>query len=126
MQQQVTSSSKSSKSFRSTAASHVALQAAESQAQGQRGMAREPEGVPSNDIRPGLRKQASIVDPEQAKQLEKGWGLSYKDASAPTPVRKEVGMYNLSSLQAEQSTPTVECMTGKVLPPHCATHSTIQ
>ena len=44
----------------------------------------------SLDAIPGLRKQASVVDPEQKKQLEKGWGLSYKDPSAPVPVRKEV------------------------------------
>lgn len=39
---------------------------------------------------PGLRKQASVIDPAQTKQLEKGWGLSYKDANAPVAVRKEV------------------------------------
>ena len=40
---------------------------------------------------PGLRRQASTVDPEQAKQLEKGWGLAFKDPSVAVPVRKEVG-----------------------------------
>lgn len=44
----------------------------------------------SLDAIPGLRKQASVVDPEQKKQLEKGWGLSYKDPNAPVVVRKEV------------------------------------
>lgn len=44
----------------------------------------------SLDAIPGLRKQASVVDPEQKKQLEKGWGLSYKDPNAPVLVRKEV------------------------------------
>lgn len=39
---------------------------------------------------PGLRHQASILDPGQAKQREKGWGLSFKDPSVATPTRKEV------------------------------------
>jgi len=45
----------------------------------------------SPDAIPGLRRQASVVDPEQAKQQEKGWGLAFKDPSKAVPVRKEVG-----------------------------------
>ncbi|KAA6417880.1 MAG: hypothetical protein FRX49_12178, partial [Trebouxia sp. A1-2] len=44
----------------------------------------------SPDAIPGLRRQASVVDPEQAKQQEKGWGLAFKDPSKAAPVRKEV------------------------------------
>lgn len=44
----------------------------------------------SADAIPGLRRQASAIDPEQAKQREKGWGLSFKDPAAATPTRKEV------------------------------------
>lgn len=42
---------------------------------------------------PGLRHQASILDPGQAKQREKGWGLSFKDPSVATPIRKEVRLH---------------------------------
>ena len=44
----------------------------------------------SLDAIPGLRRQASALDPEQAKQREQGWGLSYKNASTAVPARKEV------------------------------------
>ncbi|KAL0037008.1 hypothetical protein WJX77_008847 [Trebouxia sp. C0004] len=44
----------------------------------------------SPDAIPGLRRQASVVDPEQTKQQEKGWGFAFKDPSKSVPVRKEV------------------------------------
>lgn len=44
----------------------------------------------SIDAIPGLRRQASALDPEHSKQLEKGWGLSFKDPNILMPVRKEV------------------------------------
>ena len=43
---------------------------------------------------PGLRRQASSLDPGQAKQREKGWGLSFKDPSVVTPTRKEVCLHS--------------------------------
>ena len=46
---------------------------------------------------PGLRRQASSLvglGPEQTKQREKGWGLSFKDPSVVTPTRsKEVCLH---------------------------------
>lgn len=39
---------------------------------------------------PGLRRQASSLDPGQAKQREKGWGLSFKEPTVAVPTRKEV------------------------------------
>ena len=51
---------------------------------------------------PGLRRQASSLvglGPEQTKQREKGWGLSFKDPSVVTPTRsKEVCLHCLQHL----------------------------
>lgn len=104
VQQQVISGSKPGRKVKTAAASYAALQPADSYAHEQRDAARESESIISNDVRPGLRKQASAIDPEQAKQLEKGWGLSYKDPSAPAPVRKEVGMSILLVATRSKST----------------------
>lgn len=42
---------------------------------------------------PGLRRQASSLDPGQAKQREKGWGLSFKEPTVASPTRKEVCLH---------------------------------
>ncbi|KAL3146030.1 hypothetical protein ABBQ38_015385 [Trebouxia sp. C0009 RCD-2024] len=47
---------------------------------------------------PGLRRQASSLDPGQAKQREKGWGLSFKEPTVASPTRKEI---EVSSPQAD-------------------------
>ena len=39
---------------------------------------------------PGLRRQASSLNPGQAKDREKGWGLSFKEPTVAIPTRKEV------------------------------------
>lgn len=44
----------------------------------------------STDAIPGLRRQASALNPQEVKQKEKGWGLSFKDAKAVSPVCREV------------------------------------
>ena len=47
---------------------------------------------------PGLRRQASSLDSGQAKQQEKGWGLSFKEPTVALPTRKEVSLHCSASL----------------------------
>ena len=47
---------------------------------------------------PGLRRQALSLDPGQAKQREKGWGLSFKEPTVALLTRKEVGLHCSASL----------------------------
>ena len=54
---------------------------------------------------PGLRHQASILDPGQAKQREKGWGLSFKDPSVATTTRKEVCRHALMHVASNSRAP---------------------